>query len=42
VRVFLFVDRDGHSEDPKVVKALKELQAHCSFAKILGSCPDPD
>ena len=36
---FFFVDIDGHAEDPPLVKALEELQKHCSFVKILGSYP---
>jgi len=36
---FFFVDIDGHAEDPALVKALAELQKHCSFVKILGSYP---
>jgi chorismate mutase/prephenate dehydratase len=36
---FFFVDIDGHAEDGPLVKALAELQKHCSFVKILGSYP---
>jgi chorismate mutase / prephenate dehydratase len=36
---FFFVDVEGHAEDPALVKALGELQKHCSFVKILGSYP---
>ena len=36
---FFFVDIDGHSEDAPLVKALAELEKHCSFMKILGSYP---
>jgi chorismate mutase/prephenate dehydratase len=36
---FFFVDVDGHVEDAPLVKALTELQKHCSFMKILGSYP---
>jgi chorismate mutase/prephenate dehydratase len=36
---FFFVDIDGHAEDAPLVKALAELQKHCSFVKILGSYP---
>ena len=36
---FFFVDVDGHAEDAPLVKALAELQKHCSFVKILGSYP---
>ena len=34
-----FVDMDGHISDSKVSKAIKELEAKCSFMKILGSYP---
>jgi chorismate mutase/prephenate dehydratase len=37
---FFFVDILGHCEDPKLVTALRELEKHCSFVKILGSYPD--
>ena len=36
---FFFVDIDGHADDAPLVKALDELQKHCSFVKILGSYP---
>ena len=36
---FFFVDLDGHAEDVPLVKALGELQKHCTFVKILGSYP---
>jgi len=38
---FFFVDCDGHFEDAKMAKALKELQTHCNFVKVLGSYPNP-
>lgn len=34
-----FVDIDGHASDSVVAEALKELEAQCSFMKILGSYP---
>ena len=37
---FFFVDVLGHCEDPKLIKALDELERHCSFLKILGSYPN--
>ena len=37
---FFFVDIKGHCEDPGLLKALSELEEHCSFIKILGSYPD--
>ncbi|MFT5192122.1 MAG: chorismate mutase/prephenate dehydratase [Verrucomicrobiales bacterium] len=39
---FFFVDIKGHCEDPELLKALSELEEHCSFMKILGSYPDTD
>lgn len=36
---FFFVDLEGHKEDQKVKKALKELEDKCKFLKILGSYP---
>jgi chorismate mutase/prephenate dehydratase len=36
---FFFVDVDRHAEEAPLVKALDELQKHCSFVKILGSYP---
>lgn len=37
---FFFVDVLGHGSDPKLVTAIEELEAHCSFIKILGSYPN--
>ncbi len=34
-----FVDLDGHAEDEHVKNALKEVESHCKFFKILGSYP---
>ncbi len=39
---FFFVDIKGHCEDAELIKALSELEEHCSFMKILGSYPDTD
>jgi chorismate mutase / prephenate dehydratase len=36
---FFFVDCDGHYQDPKVSKALGELEKTCNFVKVLGSYP---
>lgn len=36
---FFYADVNGHSEDRKLAKALKELQEQCSFVKVLGSYP---
>ena len=37
-----FVDVDGHSDDPKLAKAIRKLSEKCSFVKILGSYPYGD
>lgn len=39
---FFYVDVLGHCDDAKLVTALKELEQHCSFMKILGSYPNTD
>ena len=36
---YFFVDLEGHHHDPKVKKALLELENKCNFLKILGSYP---
>jgi chorismate mutase/prephenate dehydratase len=36
---FFFVDLDGHVEDAKVAKALRDLKRQCLFVKVLGSYP---
>lgn len=37
---FFYVDLAGHCEDEEISDALRELENHCSFVKILGSYPD--
>jgi chorismate mutase/prephenate dehydratase len=37
---FFFVDFEGHREDAKVKKALKELEGMCKYLKVVGSYPD--
>ncbi len=37
-----FVDMEGHVGDKKVDEALKEMERHCVFLKILGSYPRGD
>ncbi|MFT5467806.1 MAG: chorismate mutase/prephenate dehydratase [Verrucomicrobiales bacterium] len=37
---FFFVDISGHCTDEQLLTALKELETHCNFVKILGSYPD--
>jgi len=39
---YFFMDLEGHKEDPKVKKALQELESKCKFLKILGSYPVGD
>ena len=34
-----FVDFEGHTEDPKVKRALGQLQEHCEQLSVLGSFP---
>jgi len=36
---YFFVDLDGHRDNPRVKKALAELENKCRFLKILGSYP---
>jgi len=36
---YFFVDLEGHRDNPKVKKALSELESRCTFLKILGSYP---
>lgn len=36
---YFFVDLEGHKDNPKVKKALEELEDRCTFLKILGSYP---
>jgi chorismate mutase / prephenate dehydratase len=35
-----FVDLTGHSEDPKLKRALKALEREALFSKVLGSYPE--
>ncbi len=35
-----FVDLGGHSEDPKLKRALKALEREALFSKVLGSYPE--
>ena len=34
-----FLDLKGHKEEPRVKRALKDLERNCLFLKILGSYP---
>ena len=36
---YFYVDVEGHLEEPKVARALTELQQACAFYKCLGSYP---
>jgi chorismate mutase/prephenate dehydratase len=36
---YFFVDLEGHQDDPRVKKALSELESKCTFLKVLGSYP---
>lgn len=36
---YFFVDLEGHNRDPRIKKALSELERSASFVKILGSYP---
>ena len=36
---YFFVDLEGHVPDPKIQKALGELESKCKFLKVLGSYP---
>jgi chorismate mutase/prephenate dehydratase len=36
---YFFVDLEGHRDEPRVKKALLELENKCTFLKILGSYP---
>ena len=38
-KYYFFVDMEGHSETPKIKKALRDLENKCHFLKILGSYP---
>lgn len=36
---YFFVDCEGHQKDPRVARALTQLEGMCKFLKILGSYP---
>ena len=36
-----FVEVDGHAADPRVAAALREVEQHCVFLKVLGAWPLP-
>jgi len=37
---YFFVDCEGHKQDPRVARALSQLEGMCKFLKILGSYPN--
>ncbi len=39
---YFFVDLYGHKDEPRVKKALSELETKCKFLKVLGSYPIGD
>ena len=39
---FFFVDFEGHHDEPRIQKTLKNLERHCTFFKVLGSYPKAD
>lgn len=39
---FFFIDCDGHVQDRKVERALRDLGEHCNFVKVLGSFPNSE
>lgn len=36
---YFFVDIEGHRQEPRIQKAIEELETKCKFLKILGSYP---
>jgi len=39
---FFFIDCDGHVNEPRVARAVGELEHQCSFVKVLGSYPNTE
>jgi chorismate mutase/prephenate dehydratase len=39
---FFFIDCDGHVNEPRVARAVGELEQQCSFVKVLGSYPNTE
>ncbi len=39
---YFYIDIQGHTSEPHVAAALKELQGLCAFYKVLGSYPTSD
>jgi len=36
---YFFMDLEGHKDEPRIRKALLELDNKCKFLKVLGSYP---
>ncbi len=36
---YFFVDIDGHAENPRIARALEDIQEHCTVMTVLGSYP---
>jgi len=36
---YFYVDLEGHRNEPRVAKAVRELESRCRFLKVLGSYP---
>jgi len=36
---YFFVDVGGHCDEPDLADVIRQLEAHCSFVKVLGSYP---
>lgn len=41
-KYFFFIDFDGHITDPRIAKAVKYVEEHCHFVKVLGSYPNTE
>jgi chorismate mutase/prephenate dehydratase len=39
---YFFIDCEGHVSEARMVKAIAQLEEHCSFVKVLGSYPNTD
>ena len=39
---FFFIDFEGHYAQPRIRKALRALEPHCTLLKVLGSYPKAD
>lgn len=37
-----FIDMEGHSDEPKLKRAIEEVKEHCLYLKVLGSYPVGD